>query len=150
VDTVDPKDATCFSYGQKGHIAPKCPSPRKGWKERKKEKEKSGSEGANKTAEEKAEAVAEFAGKASAVSEHEANSTPSNIFHWNIDTGTTSHMTPHKSWICNYCNFPISLDITGHRLAVCTKYFECHRSQWSCLNRFQMSQGSIASILVNY
>src|ERR1700678_1718873 len=41
-----------------------------------------------------------------------------------------------------YCNFPISSDVTGHRLAVRTKYFECHRSQWSCPNRFQMSQGS--------
>src|ERR1700678_2809124 len=41
-----------------------------------------------------------------------------------------------------YCNFPISSDVTGHRLAVRTKYFECHRSQWSCLNWSQMSQGS--------
>ena len=33
------------------------------------------------------------AGQASAVAEHEVNSTSSNVFHWNADTGATSHMT---------------------------------------------------------
>ena len=55
--------------------------------------DKSKTEGAKK-----AETATEFAGKASAVSEHEANSTSSNVVNWNTDTGTTSHMTPHRSW----------------------------------------------------
>ena len=42
--------------------------------------DKSKTEGAKKAEEEKAEAATEFAGKARAVSEHEANSTSSNVF----------------------------------------------------------------------
>ena len=45
---------------------------------------------------EKVAAATEFSGQASAVAEHEVNSTSSNVFHWNADTGAMSHMMPHK------------------------------------------------------
>ena len=49
-------------------------------------------EGAKKAEGKKAAAVTEFAGQASAVDNYQANVTSSNIFHWNTDTGATSHM----------------------------------------------------------
>jgi hypothetical protein len=58
----------------------------------------------------------EFAGKASAVAEHEVNSTSSNIFHWNADTGATSHMTPHKNWIRNYRPYRVPVKLADHRI----------------------------------
>ena len=108
------KDATCFGCGQKGHMIYTCPSKRE---KDKKDKDKSGSEGANKAQEEKAEAaVAEFAGKASAVSEHEANSTSSNVFDWNADTGATSIMTPHLNWIRNYTPYRVPIKLADNRI----------------------------------
>jgi len=59
--------------------------------------------------EEKVAVVTEFAGQASAVDELEANVTSSNIFHWNTDTGPTSHITPHKSWIWNYKPYSVPI-----------------------------------------
>ena len=78
--------------------------------------DKSKTEGAKKAEEEKAEAATEFAGKASAVSEHEANSTSFNDFDWNTDTGTTSHMTPHKSWIRNYTPYRVPIKLADNRI----------------------------------
>ena len=102
-------DSTCYFCKKKGHWADNC-NELKELKDMKKEREKSRSEGANKAAE-KAEAVTEFAGQASAVSEHEANSTSSNIFHWNTDTGATSIMTPHKHWIRNYTHYRVPIKL---------------------------------------
>ena len=75
-----------------------------------------GSEGAKKAEGEKAAAVTEFAGKASAVAEHEVNSTSSNVFHWNADTGATSHMTPHKNWIRNYTQYRVPIRLADHHI----------------------------------
>ena len=105
------KNAICHGCGEKGHLRSKCPNKDK-WKD----KDKSGSEGAKKAQEEKAEAVTEFAGKASAVSEHEANSTSSNVFDWNTDTGATSHMTPHINWIRNYTPYRVPIKLADNRI----------------------------------
>jgi len=61
-------------------------------------------------------AVTEFAGKASAVSEHEVNSTSSNVFHSNTDTGATSNMTPRQNWICNYTPYRVPIRPADHRV----------------------------------
>ena len=107
----DFKDVTCYGCGAKGHFArwPGCPL----------NKDKSGSEGAKKVEEEKqAETtpVTECAGKASAVSEFEANSTSSNVFDWNTDTGATSHMTPHRNWIRNYKSYRVPIKLADERI----------------------------------
>ena len=107
------KDDVCFGCGEKGHWIFTC-LKLKAWK--KEQQGKSGSEGAKKAAEEKAEAVTEFAGKASAVSEFEANSTSSNIFHWNTDTGATSTMTPHRHWIRNYTYYRVPIKLADERV----------------------------------
>jgi hypothetical protein len=45
----------------------------------------------------------EFAGNASALSTFDPTTLQSNTdFHWLTDTGTTSHMMPHRAWMCNY------------------------------------------------
>ena len=88
-----------------------CPNKDK-WKEL----DKSKSEGAKKVEEEKAKAATEFAGKASAVSEHEVNSTSSNVFDWNTDTGATSHMTHHRSWIRNYTPYRVPIKLADNRI----------------------------------
>ena len=75
-----------------------------------------GSESAKKADVEKAAVVTECAGQASAVAEHEVNSTSSNIFHWNANTGATSHMTPHKNWIRNYRLYRVSVKLADHRI----------------------------------
>ena len=106
------KNAICHGCGEKGHIKTRCLNRDK-WK---KEKDNSGSEGAKKAEEEKAEAVTEFAGKASAVSEHEANSTSSNVFDWNTDTGATSNMTPHRNWIRNYTPYRVPIKLADSRI----------------------------------
>jgi hypothetical protein len=85
----------CFICHKLGHMSHNCPTIQD-------RKVARGSESAKKAEGEKAAVVTEFAGKASAVAEHEVNSTSSNVFHWNADTGATSHMTPHKNWIRNY------------------------------------------------
>src|SRR6185369_11496457 len=109
----DMKDATCFTCGNKGHMRNECPNPRT--------HRKAGTEGANK-AKEKAEAVIEFAGKASAVSEEEALSTSANIFHWNTDTGATSHMTPHRDWIRNYTPYRVPIQLADSRIIYSESY----------------------------
>ena len=88
---------TCFVCQKKGHWAKNCPEVKQ-----LRDKNNGQSEGANKAEVEKAAAVTEFAGQASDVSDFKVNSTSCNIFHWNTDTGATSSMTPHKSWIRNY------------------------------------------------
>ena len=76
----------------------------------------SGEQSAKKTNVEKAAAVTEFAGQTSAVAEHEVNSTSSNVFHWDADTGATSHMTPHKNWIHNYRPYRVLVELANHRI----------------------------------
>ena len=60
--------------------------------------------------------MTECAGQASAVAEHKVNSTSSNIFHWNADTGAMSHMTPHKNWIRNYRPYRVPVKFADHRI----------------------------------
>ena len=97
------KDHICGICKKKGHTEERCFQKDKG------------TEGAKK-AEEKAEAVTEFAGKASAVSDEEANSTSSNVHHWNTDTGATSHMTPHRKWIRNYTPYRVPIRLADNRV----------------------------------
>lgn len=101
-----PKDSSCYKCKKKGHWANTCPL-------KDKEKEK-GSEGANKAEEERAEAVTEFAGKAGSIHDTEANATSSNTFHWNTDTGATSHMTPHRNWIRNYTPYKVPIRLADN------------------------------------
>ena len=105
------RNATCHGCGEKGHLKYQCPNRDK-WKEM----DKSKTEGAKKAEEEKAGAATEFAGKASAVSEHEADSTSCNVFDWNTDTGATFHMTPHKSWIRNYTFYRVPIKLADIRI----------------------------------
>ena len=98
------KDNICTICKKKSHTEDQCH-----------DKEKSSTEGANK-AEEKAAAVTEFAGKASAVSDEEANSTSSNVHYWNTDTGATSHMTPHRKWIRNYTTYRVPIRLADNRV----------------------------------
>jgi hypothetical protein len=60
--------------------------------------------------------VTKFACKASAVAEHEVNSTSSNVFHWNADTRAMSHMMPHKNWIRNYKPYRVPVKLADHRI----------------------------------
>jgi hypothetical protein len=96
----------CYKCGKEGHWSNRCRDNN--------DKQAYNTEGAKKT-EEKV-AVTEFAGKASAVSEHEANSTSSNVFHWNTDTGATSSMTPHRHWIRNYTPYRVPIRLADHRI----------------------------------
>ena len=75
-----------------------------------------GSVSAKKADVEKVAAVTEFAGQAGAVAEHEVNFTSSNIFHWDADTGATSHMTPHKNWIHNYRPYRVLVTLADDRI----------------------------------
>ena len=76
----------------------------------------SGSGGSQaKKAEEKAEAVTESAGNASAFY-FNAHSTSSNIVKWNTDTGATSHMTPHWHWIRNYTPYRVPIHLVDNRV----------------------------------
>ena len=103
----DISQVLCFICQQLGHISHNCPTIQ----------DRKVARGSAKRAEgEKAAAVTEFAGKASAVAEHEVNSTSSNIFHWNADTGATSHMTPHKNWIRNYRPYRVPVKLADHRI----------------------------------
>ena len=58
-------------------------------------------EGAKKT-EVDSGAVTEIAGQASDFIEYNAFTTSHNNFCWNTDTGATSSMTPHKTWLRDY------------------------------------------------
>ncbi len=105
----------CYYCKKKGHIARNCPS----LKAKQEQEKKAGggtTEGAKKAEGEKAAAITEFAGQASAVDEFEANVTSSNIFHWNTDTGATSHMTPHKIWIRNYTPYRVPIRLADSRV----------------------------------
>ena len=107
-----PKDYSqvlCFICQELGHMSHNCPRVQ----DRKVVK---GSESAKKADVEKAAVVTECAGQASAVAEHEVNSTSSNVFHWNADTGATSHMTPHKNWIHNYRPYRVLVKLADHRI----------------------------------
>ena len=87
----DMSQVLCFICQELGHMSHNCPRVQ----DRKVARR---SEDAKKTERKKA-AVMEFAGQTSAITEHKINSTSSNVFHWNANTGATSHMTPHKNWI---------------------------------------------------
>ena len=104
------KENICGICGKKGHWDSQC------YQKDKKDKGKGNTEGAKKAEEEKAEAVTEFAGKASAVSDDEANSTSSNVHHWNTDTGATSNMTPHRKWIRNYTKYRVPIRLADSRI----------------------------------
>ena len=116
---VSKENDTCYICKKKGHWASDHKDKKdKGGTEgaKKANEEKSGTEGAKKANEEKADAVTEFAGQASAVSEFEANSTSSNVHHWNTDTGATSTMTPHKDWIRNYTPYRVPIRLADNRI----------------------------------
>jgi transposase InsO family protein len=111
----------CGFCGKKGHLETTC------WeknphlnphlkKEKEKDRGKTGTEGAKKAEEERAEIVTEYAGKASAVSNSEANFTSSNVYYWNTDTGATSHMTPHRHWIRNYTHYRVPIKLADNRI----------------------------------
>ena len=109
------QDSTCNFCREPGHWKSSCPKL-KAKIEQAKGRKAGWSEGAKKAEEEKAAVVTEFAGQASAVDEFEANVTSSNIFHWNTDTGATSHMTPHKSWIRNYTPYRVPIRLADSRV----------------------------------
>jgi hypothetical protein len=67
----------------------------------------------SKTEEEKADVVIEYAGEASSIIHH-AVATSANTFHWNTDTGATSHMTPHKNWIRNYTPYRVPIRLADN------------------------------------
>ena len=109
--TVD-ADTCSFCKG-KGHWKRDCEALKKVNASNK----DSGSGGSNaKVAAEKADAVAEFAGQASARLIDEACATFSNDTHWNTDTGATSHMTPHKEWIRNYTTYRVPIRLADHTI----------------------------------
>jgi hypothetical protein len=102
-------DVICFFCQNKGHMKQNC-SKYKAWLEAKSKGTSGPSEGAKKA--EGAE-VTEFAGQASTVDDF-ALTTSSNIFHWNADTGATSHMTPHKSWLRNYVPYKVPIRLADN------------------------------------
>ena len=79
-----------------------------------KAKRDAGTEGAKKAEVEKAAAVTEFAGQASAVSDFMVNSTTCNTYQWNTDTGATSTMTPHRLWIRNHKPYRVPVRLADH------------------------------------
>jgi hypothetical protein len=104
-------EITCYYCKEKGHTTHTCPALKA-----KGRKVAGGSnEGAKRADKEKAAIVTEFAGQASAV-DNLANVTSSNISHWNTDTGATSHMTPHKSWIRNYAPYKVPIRLADSRV----------------------------------
>ena len=103
------ENSICFWCSKKGHWVQKCPDLRD-----LKAKRDGNAEGARKTEVEKAAAVTEFAGQASPVSDFMVNFTSSNTYQWNTDTGATSTMTPHKSWIRNYKPYRVPVSLADH------------------------------------
>ena len=103
------ENTTCFLCGKKGHWIHKCPE----FKDLKAKRD-ANAEGARKTEVEKAAVVTEFAGQASAVSNVMVNSTSCYTYQWNTDTGATSSMTPHKSWIRNYKLYRVPIRLADH------------------------------------
>ena len=104
----------CFFCQETGHWVSHCPQLKD--KRHNNNNGNSRSESAKKAEGERAAMVTEFAGKASAVLESEANATSSNIFEWNTDTGTTSHMTPHQNWIRDYVPYRVPIRLADHRV----------------------------------
>src|ERR1700742_2036699 len=105
----------CQYCGNSGHWMGYCPSN----PHRIVSKQQSGgslSTGGNNANRADANNVVESAGNASIVSEHVAYSTQSDIFHWNIDTGATSHMTPDHNWICNYKSYKVPIKLADNRI----------------------------------
>ncbi|KAF9548871.1 hypothetical protein CPC08DRAFT_615989, partial [Agrocybe pediades] len=35
---------------------------------------------------------------------------------WNMDTGATSNMTPHRNWIRNYTPYRVPIRLADHRV----------------------------------
>ena len=103
------ENVICFLCGKKGHFVHKCPD----FKDLKAKRD-ANAEGAKKTDVEKAAAVTEFAGQASTVSDVMVNSTSCYTYQWNTDTGATSSMTPHKSWIRNYKPYRVPIRLADH------------------------------------
>jgi hypothetical protein len=59
----------------------------------------------------------EFAGNASALSTCDSTTLQSDTdFHWLADTGATSHMTPHRAWMCNYTPHIIPIKLADHTI----------------------------------
>ena len=58
----------------------------------------------------------ENAGCASAFSLDQLKSNFADIIQWNTDTGITSHMTPHKSWIQNYTPYRVPVRLADNRV----------------------------------
>jgi hypothetical protein len=109
-------DILCYYCKEKGHISRNCPAL-KNKQDRERKAGGSGSaEGAKKAEGEKAAVVTEFAGQASAVDEFDACATSSNNVLWNTDTGATSHMTPHKSWLRNYTPYKVPIKLADSRV----------------------------------
>ena len=95
------KEVTCYRCGEKGHIAMNCPSPTP-----KQENAKQADQ---------AEKVVESAGNAS-LRVHDANGITNANFHWNTDTGATSHMTPHRDWVRNYKPYRVPIRLADHTI----------------------------------
>ena len=93
----------CWNCGDKGHWANRCPKPRKGIQAKKAQAEADGD-------------VVENAGCASAFSFNQLRDNFSDIVQWNTDTGATSHMTPHKSWIRNYTPYRVPVRLADNRV----------------------------------
>ena len=107
-------DTICFFCQNKGHMKQNCSKFKAWWLENNKGRGASGQpEGAKKAEGEKAAVVTEFAGQASTV-DNFALTTLSNIFHWNADTGATSHMTPHRLWIRNYVPYKVPIRLADN------------------------------------
>ena len=91
----------CFVCGDKGHWAAKCP-----------DRKLKGIDKANKAQVE--DDVVESAGSASAFSFNGLSYNSSDALYWNTDTGATSHMTPHKSWIRNYKPYRVPVKLADN------------------------------------
>ena len=102
------ENSICALCGKKGHWIQKCPEL--------KDVKAKRDEGVKKAEVEKAAAVTEFAGQASDVSDFMVNSTSSNIYQWNTDSGATSTMTPHKFWIRNYKPYRVPVRLADHSI----------------------------------
>lgn len=90
----------CYVCGKSGHWAGACPNRHKG--------------GSANKAQVETEEVVESAGSASVFSLDEFSSNYADIVQWNTDTGATSHMTPHKSWIRNYTPYRVPIRLADN------------------------------------
>ncbi|KAF9473583.1 hypothetical protein BDN70DRAFT_769196, partial [Pholiota conissans] len=114
----------CTFCGLKGHIQETCHCFLKSQKlaqenvqntQNERSKHRQGQK-ANK-AEESKEPSPEFAGHASALSTIDPTTLQSDAdFDWLADTGATSHMTSHRSWIRNYTLHCIPIRLADHTI----------------------------------